>query len=339
MVDTAFYRNNGPLSLAEIARICEARIAENDKSTIEISNIATMENAKAGDVCFFYDKKSKEQAGRIKATACITTEELSQFVAPGVVVLICNNPKLGYVKLNTVLYEVQLPDAHIAASAKIDSTAEIGFNCFIGENVVIGSNVEIGNNCVIEANAVIEHSCKIGNGCRIGVGAHLAFCKTGDNCYIFSGARIGQDGFGFMMVNGQHKRIPQLGLVIIGNDVEIGANACVDRGALDDTVIGDGCRIDNLVQVAHNVKLGRGCILVSQVGIAGSTELGDYVVCGGQVGIADHIKIGSGTQIAAQSGVISNIGPGEVVMGYPTVPIKQFMRQAMFLQNAVKPKK
>ena len=339
MVDTAFYKNKGPFSLAEVARICEARINDNAKASVMVQNIATMESAKAGDICFFYDKKAKDAAAKIKASACVTTEELAQFVSPEVAILIASDPKTAFLKLNLFFYEIMLPEAQIAASAKIDKSAKIGVNCFIGENVVIGKGVVLGGNCHVEANAIIDQGCEIGNGCRIGAGAHVAFCKMGENCWIYSGARIGQDGFGFMMIGGQHKRIPQLGRVIIGNDVEIGANACVDRGALDDTVIGDGCRIDNLVQVAHNVKLGRGCILVSQVGIAGSTTLGDYVVCGGQVGLADHITIGSGVQIAAQSGVMSDIAPGQVMMGYPVVPIKQFMRQTAFLQNAVKPKK
>ena len=134
-------------------------------------------------------------------------------------------------------------------------------------------------------------------------------------------------------MGGQHHRIPQLGRVIISNDVEIGANTCIDRGALDDTVIGDGCRIDNLVQIAHNDKLGRGCVIVSQVGIAGSCTLGDYVVCGGQVGLADHLHIGSGVQIAAQSGVMRDIEDGAVMMGSPCVPFKDFMRQVAFLQK------
>lgn len=339
MVDTAFYRNNGPFTLAEIARICEARISDNGKAGQEVHDIATMENARKDDICFFYDKKAKASAGILKAGACVTTEDLAQFVSSETTVLVCANPKLAFLKLNTLFYEIPLPAAQIATSAKIDKSVQLGVNCFIGENVLIGRNAKIGNNCIIEANAVIEDGCEIGQGSRIGVGAHVAFCKMGENCRIFSGARIGQDGFGFMMIGGQHKRIPQLGRVIIGNDVEIGACACIDRGALDDTVIGDGCRIDNLVQVAHNVRLGRGCILVSQVGIAGSSELGDYVVCGGQVGLADHIHIGSGAQIAAQSGVMSNVEAGAIVMGYPVVPIKQFMRQTAFLQNAVKPKK
>ena len=170
----------------------------------------------------------------------------------------------------------------------------------------------------------------------MGVNASVCYTIMGNNCYIFTGARIGQDGFGFQVINGQHKRIPQLGRVIIGNDVEIGANSCVDRGALDDTVIGDGCRVDNLVQIAHNDKLGRGCVIVAQTGIAGSCTFGDYVVCGGQTGFADHLNIGSGAQIGAQSGLLRDVEPGAVMMGYPAIPLKDFMRQVSYLQKLSK---
>ncbi|MBO5443524.1 MAG: UDP-3-O-(3-hydroxymyristoyl)glucosamine N-acyltransferase [Alphaproteobacteria bacterium] len=336
MVDTNFYNNNGPFTLQKIAESCEAKLADASKSIIEVRDIASMENAGEGEICFFYDKKAKEKAANIKATACVTTEDLAAFVPGNVVVLTVANPKLAFLKLNSLLYSERHPQPNTSSSARIHPSAIIGENCFIGENVVIGKDVKIGKNCVIEHNAVIDAGCVIGDNNRIGVGAHISYCRMGSNCYIFSGARIGQDGFGFMMVAGQHKRIPQVGLVIIGNDVEVGANTCIDRGALDNTVIGDGCRIDNLVQIAHNDKLGKGCVVVSQTGIAGSCTFGDYVVCGGQTGFADHLTIGSGAQIGAQSGIMRDIEPGSVVMGYPAVPIKDFMRQVSFIQKSTK---
>ena len=336
MVDTRFYKNNGPFTLAKIAEVTGAQLQDETKSQEQVVGLASMESATNNDLCFFFDKKSKAKAADIKAKACITTNELKDLVPHNVIVLISDNPKLAFFKANCAMYSMPEPEAIIAASAYIAETAKIGANCSIGENVLIGSGVEIGDNCRIDANTVIDDNCIIGSNCHIGVGAHISYCIMGNNCRIFSGARLGQDGFGFMFDAGQHKRIPQIGRLIIGNDVEIGCNACVDRGALDDTIIGDGCRIDNLVQVAHNDILGRGCILVSQVGVAGSTKIGDYSVLGGQVGVADHITIGSQVQIGAQSGVMSNIADGEVVMGYPTVPIKQFMKQSIYLQKAVK---
>lgn len=333
MVDKHFYNAKENVTLAQIAEVTSAVLTDTAKANETVSDIATMAQAGAEDICFFYDRKSKEAAAQIKAKACITTQDLQQFLPENVVALLCENPKLAFIKLNEFMYAEKKPTAGIDDSAKIAGSAHIGENCSIGANVVIDENVKIGDNCVIEPNAVIGQGCQIGSNCRIGNNASIAYSIIGDNCYIYTGARIGQDGFGFEMIAGKHHRIPQLGRVIIGNDVEVGANTCIDRGALDDTVIGDGSRIDNLVQIAHNDKLGRGCVIVSQVGIAGSCTLGDYVVLGGQVGLADHLNIGSGAQVAAQSGVMRDIEAGVVMMGSPCVPFKDYMRQVSFLQK------
>lgn len=336
MVDTNFYINKGSLTLQQVSEVCEAELSDKSKALVEIKDIATMAKAQEGEICFFYDKKAKEKAAEIKATACVTTTELKDFVPENVICLVAQNPKVAFLKLNLAFYAEVMPKPNIASSARIHPSAIIGENVCIGDNVVIGENVKIGVNCLIEPGVVIGRGCEIGDNCRIGANASLAYTLMGNDCYIYAGARIGQDGFGFQLINGQHKRIPQVGRVIIGNDVEIGANTCVDRGALEDTVIGDGVRVDNLVQIAHNDKLGRGCVIVSQTGIAGSCTFGDYVVCGGQTGFADHLNVGSGAQIAAQSGVMRDIEPGAVLMGYPAVPIKDFMRQVSYLQKLSK---
>ena len=333
MVDTTFFKNNGPFSLAKIAEIIGGELADKMMAEETVADIATMESATENDVCFFYDRKAKEKASKIKAKVCVTTRELKDWIPTTVSIIISENPKLAFLKLNEVFYAEYKPEAVIAESARIHKTATVGKNCSIGENVVIEENAVIGDNCIIEANAHIARACKIGNNCRIGAGASIAYTIMGNDCYIYTGARIGYDGFGFNNIAGVHKRIPQLGRVVIGNDVEIGANSCVDRGALDDTVIGDGCRVDNLVQIAHNDKIGKGCIIVAQTGIAGSCTFGDYVICGGQTGFADHLTIGSGAQIGSQSGIMRDIEPGVVVMGTPAVPFKDFMRQVSFLQR------
>ncbi|MBV8537147.1 MAG: UDP-3-O-(3-hydroxymyristoyl)glucosamine N-acyltransferase, partial [Alphaproteobacteria bacterium] len=174
--------------------------------------------------------------------------------------------------------------------------------------------------------------------CVVGAGASLMCCLLGERVVIYPGARIGQDGFGFATDGGKHLKVPQLGRVVIGDDTEVGANTCIDRGSTGDTVIGPGCMIDNLVQIGHNVRLGRGCVVVAQVGISGSTQLGDYVVLGGQVGLAGHLRIGAGVKIAAQSGVHRDIPDGQVVGGYPAVPVGEWRRQVAVLKQLARRK-
>lgn len=333
MADSIFYIHNGKKSIKEIATIAKATLLTAGKENEQIENVCSIESAGGEDLCFFYDKKNKAKAAKIRAKACITTAELAHLIPENVIVLTCDNPKTSFIDLVSAFYAEYKHQAGISPSASVAESAVIGKNCYIGANVVIEDDVAIGDNCIIEANAVIARGCKIGNNCRIGNNASIAYCLMGNDCYVYTGARIGQDGFGFSVVDGRHKRIPQIGRVIIGDDVEIGANTCIDRGALDDTIIGNGCRVDNLVQIAHNDKIGNYCILVAQTGIAGSCTFGDYVVCGGQTGFADHITVGSGAQVGAQSGVMRDIEPGAIVMGSPTVPFKDFMRQVAFLQK------
>lgn len=336
MIDNRFYKNNGPFSLAKISEICGAQLKDADKSEVMIKDIASFTSADKDEICFFFDRKKKDMASNIKATACITTPAFADLISQDVIVLIHDNPHDCFIKLNRAMYTEIMPKAQIAPSAVIASTAKIGENCYVGANAVIGEGVVIGNNCYIEPNSVIGDNCILGNNCRIGANANIMHATLGNDVYIYGGARIGWDGFGFQTVNGKHQRIPQLGRVIIGNDVEIGANTCVDRGALDDTIIGDGCRIDNLVQVAHNDKLGQGCILVAQVGVAGSCTFGNYVVCGGQVGFADHLNIGDMAQIGAQSGVMRDVEAGSVIMGTPAVKLRDFMKQTAYIQKLSK---
>lgn len=333
MVDTSFFKKNGPFTLKQVAEIIGAEVTSSCNVEEIVYDIASMESAGENEICFFYDRKAKEKATNIKAKACVTKTDLKDWIPYGINVLTVEDPKLAFLQLNKAMYEEYVPENKISPNATISSLATIGKNCYIGPNVVIEDNAVIGDNCRLEANCYIGRGCQIGNNCRIGVGAYITYTVMGNGCYIYTGARLGADGFGFNTINGSHVRIPQVGRVVIGNDVEIGANSCVDRGALDDTVIGDGCRIDNLVQIAHNDKMGRGCIVVAQTGIAGSCTFGDYVVCGGQTGFADHLTVGSGAQIGAQSGIMRDIEPGTVVMGTPAVPFKDFMRQVSFLQR------
>ena len=248
-------------------------------------------------------------------------------------VLLHNNPYKAYAIIANQFYANVKHQAEIAANAVVDKTAEIGKNCQIGNFVVIEEGVIIGENSVIDHNSVIKRNVIIGANAHIASNVTISHAVIGDNVIIHPGARIGQDGFGFASDHTGHLKMPQLGIVKIGNFVEIGANATIDRGSAQDTEIGDMSKIDNLVQLGHNVRLGKACVIVAQVGIAGSTKLGDFVVLGGQVGVSGHLKIGNQVQVAAQSGVTKDIEDKQVMGGYPAVPVRKWHRQTIALQN------
>jgi UDP-3-O-[3-hydroxymyristoyl] glucosamine N-acyltransferase len=242
-------------------------------------------------------------------------------------------PYRAYALAAQAFYPEPPPEPGIAPSAVIDPTARLGPGCAVEPNAVIGAHAEIGRACLVGANAVIGRGCIVGDESRIGANASLSHCIVGRRVRIYPGVRIGQDGFGFAPDPKGHVKVPQLGRVLIEDDVEIGANTTIDRGAGTDTIIGAGTMIDNLVQIGHNVQVGRGCVLVAQMGIAGSTRLGDYVMVGGQCAIIGHLTIGSGARIAGQSGVTRNVAPGETMMGTPAVPIRDHHRQVMLLRR------
>jgi UDP-3-O-[3-hydroxymyristoyl] glucosamine N-acyltransferase len=206
----------------------------------------------------------------------------------------------------------------------------------IDPGAMIGPSAEIGGGTVIGANAVIGPQVRIGRNCAVGPGASVTHALIGDRVIIHAGARIGQDGFGYVRGPKSHVKIPQLGRVIIQDDVEIGANSTIDRGGGRDTVIGEGTKIDNLVQIGHNVSIGRHCIVVSQSGISGSAVVEDYVALGGQVGIADHLTIGTEAMLAARAGVITDVPSGARWGGFPAGPAREWLRGATLLRRLVK---
>jgi UDP-3-O-[3-hydroxymyristoyl] glucosamine N-acyltransferase len=225
----------------------------------------------------------------------------------------------------------------ISTQASIASNAKLGNDVAVGAFTVIGDDVTIGDGTVIYSNVTIEPGATIGSNCIVYPQVSIyAGSKIGDRCIIHSGVVIGSDGYGFATHGGRHHKIPQIGIVRIENDVEIGAGTTIDRAALGETVIGEGTKIDNLVQIAHNVRVGKHCLLVSQVGIAGSTELGDYVVVAGQSGFAGHLKIGSGVQVAAKSAVLRDVPDNTKVMGSPAMPFREFARREATLKRLTK---
>jgi len=219
----------------------------------------------------------------------------------------------------------------VDASASVAATARLEQAVTVDMGVRIGPRAEIGSATIVGANAVIGPEVRVGRNCAIGAGATIFHALIGDRVIVHPGARIGQDGFGYVPGKGGHLKVPQVGRVIVQDDVEIGAGTTIDRGASRDTVIGEGTKIDNLVQIGHNVTIGRHCLIAGQVGISGSCTLGDYVMLGGQVGLADHLTIGDGAQLAAASGVMHDVPPGQQWMGTPAKPVRAFMREFVML--------
>lgn len=320
----------------DIARISGAKPGEGCDPSFVIEDIAPLDKAGPKDLSFLDNLKYREQFKVTKAGACIVAADMVALAPKGINLLVSKSPYKSYALTAQAFYPEQRPKTSIADSAVVYPGAVIGQGCVIEDHVVIHEGAQIGQNCWIEAGAVIGQNVVIGDHGRIGANSTVSHALIGDHVRLYPGVRVGQDGFGFAIDSGGHIKVPQLGRVIIEDHVEIGANTTIDRGAGPDTVIGQGTWIDNLVQVGHNVKIGKGCIIVSQVGISGSTVIEDYVALGGQVGVAGHLRIGKGARIAAQSGLMRDVPAGEEQMGYPAIPMRQFMRQIATLNRLIK---
>ena len=297
----------------------------------KLYDVKTLKEATIDDITFFINTKYKSDFLNTKAGVCILNKKLKDSIKidnKDLVLIYVKNPHYIYTKILDALFLVPqfIINPKISKKAIIAKTAEIGQNVEIQDGVCIGENVKIGDNCKICYNAVINDNCIIDKNTFIGCSACISYAEIGQYCVIQNNASIGQCGFGFSNNNYFNYKIPQIGLVKIGNFVEIGACTCIDRGAVTDTVIGDCTKIDNLVQIAHGVRIGKGCFFAACTGVAGSTEFGDFVQVGGHSGINGHIKIGTGSMIAGHSGVVQDISPMEKVGGYPAMKLMEWER-------------
>jgi UDP-3-O-[3-hydroxymyristoyl] glucosamine N-acyltransferase len=333
MADERFYQKSGPYTLQDLAVLCGATLGENVDPNLVIMDVSPLHKAVGGHISCLHNPKYIDQFKETKASACLVSPDYAKYAPEGVALLLSPQPYRAYGQVTASFYPHEKRSGGISPQAAVHSTAKIGKNCFIGAYAVIEENVVIGDGCEIGSHSIIESGVELGKECHIAPNVTISHALVGHRVVVKPGARIGQKGFGFHMDESGHLNIPQLGRVIIGDDVEIGANTTIDRGAEADTVIGCGTRIDNLVQVAHNAQIGENCVMVAQSGIAGSSQLGRFVVVAGQVGIAGHLTVGDGAKIAAQSGVMRDIGKGETVAGYPSVPVRDWHRQTIALKK------
>ena len=339
MADPRFFKNHGPFTLADLASKSAAQVAPGADANAQIDDVSGLTEAEPGQISFVKDKKYVSQLQSTKATACVVSEEFLDQVPETINALVSDDPERAFAKVAQAFYPLRATSSDgISPHAVIDPSASLGNAVVVEAGAVVGANVAVGEGSHICSGAVIGAGVQIGRHSYIGAHVSLGYALVGDRVIIHAGARVGEDGFGFAMGPQGHEKIPQLGRVIIQDDVEIGANTTIDRGAGPDTVIGEGSKIDNLVQIGHNVTIGRGCIIAGQAGVSGSTVLGDFVALGGQVGIADHITIGMGAQVAANAGVMRDVPSGGVYCGAPAKPIREFMREVATLTRLAKSK-
>ena len=338
MADPRFYPRNGPFKLSELAKLSGAALAPEADPNKVVQDVAALEAAGADDISFLDNRKFRTQFRESAAGACVIAPK-DHGDAPGRMHLLHSpTPYRSYGLIARAFYPAPTVAPRQSELASIDAAAKVAADCAVEAGAVIGPGAEIGRGCHIGPNVTIGAGVVLGEDCRVLASASLSHCLIGDRVTLREGARIGSEGFGFALDPAGHVTIPQLGRVMIGDDADVGANTTIDRGAGSDTVIGAGCRIDNLVHIGHNVVLGQRCAIAALVGISGSTELGDFVIVGGQAAFAGHLKIGAGVQIAGKSGVIKDIPAGAKYGGFPAVPVRDWHRQTLSLSRLAKGK-
>ena len=318
-----------PFTAAEIAKHLQGEVVGD--ASVVLNNFAPADAARKGDLTFAENEEYFSQAEQSATSAILVN---NHFTSDKKVLIRVANPRVAFAKVLPLFFPEQKfsPGVHATAladkSAKVDPTAHIGPHC------VIEAGAQIGARTVLRCGNHIGENCQLGDDVKIFPNVTIySRTKIGNRVSIHAGSVIGSDGFGYVFDEGAHRKVPQIGNVIIGDDVEIGANVTIDRGALGPTIISKGTKIDNLVQIAHNVVIGENCLVISQTGISGSTKLGNFVTLAGQVGLAGHLKIGDGAVIAAQSGVMHDVPAGEKWFGYPAQPDKQYKRQLIALHR------
>ena len=336
---TGFVKPNCQLTVAEIAALTHAKLRDGDPADRRIGNIAPLDSAGPFDISFLDNSKYLDAFANTRAGACLIAPRFAASAPRGPAILETPHPYPAFVAVTRELFSEMLRPSSLfatkgrAASAQVHPTARLEAGVTVDPLAVVGPRAEIGAGTVIGARTVIGPDVCIGRDCAIGPGTTILHALIGDRVIIHPGVRIGQDGFGYLPSSQGHQKIPQIRRVIIQDDVEIGANTTIDRGAIRDTVIGEGTKIDNLVQIGHNCSIGCHCLIVSQVGISGSVTIGDFAVITGQVGIADHLTIGAGIVLGGRAGVMSNVPDGARWAGTPAEPAINWKRGVVLLRR------
>lgn len=339
-----FFDNAGPFPVKAIADLIKAEIAPAERADDLLVDIKPLDRAGPQHLSFIDNPKYLPQFATTLAGACILAPLHAERQTTAGVRLISDDPYRAFALALALFYPTAsrpavFSDLEGGVSSLIHPEAIIEVGAIIEPGAVIGKEARIGRGTRVAPGAVIGRRSYIGRHCSIGANANILHAIVGDNVIIHQGASIGQDGFGFAMGTQGHLKVPQIGRVIIQNDVEIGANTTIDRGALGDTIIGEGTKIDNLVQIGHNVVIGRHCVIVSQVGVSGSTHIDDFVIFGGQGASVGHVHIGAGARIAANGKVTKDVAPGATLAGAPAVPIRQWKREIAALRRLAEEKK
>ncbi|MCF8504515.1 MAG: UDP-3-O-(3-hydroxymyristoyl)glucosamine N-acyltransferase [Caulobacter sp.] len=336
MPDPRFFVTRAPLSLGEIARLTGAVIVGTDQSDLRIVGVAPLDRAGPADISFLGDKKYLPSLRATAAGACFVHEAHAAEVPAGCIALVIGKPLAAWARTADTLHVARF---HDAGTVSVHPDAELEDGVHLAPNVTVGAGAKIGRGTRIAPGAVIGPGVAIGRDCEIGANASVSFALLGDRVRIYAGARIGEAGFGATGGATGVVDVPQLGRVILQDGVTVGANSCIDRGAWEDTVLGENTKLDNMVHIAHNVRLGRNCVLAGFTGLSGSVTVGDGCAFGGRAGIADHVTIGDGAQIAAGAGVFRDIPAGETWAGVPAQPIRNWLRESAILARMARERK